>query len=198
MPNESVKARLKFLATSAYFYASIDPATSAHLRQELNHFALDGDIDLKEAGTNRACKACGSIFILGRTLRTTIIGAQRLKNFRSKLTRNNIRKQMLLQCLVCRRSIKVPLNSLIKPCIRHQKRSQSQGASTSKHSISTSVVQNITRPNRQSRSLENLSSKKRAKARKISGLRAALDRSKVARSEPKEPQMDLMDFMKLS
>lgn len=74
------------------------------------------------------------------------------------------------------------------------------GSSLSESLIPESKVQDVSiqQGQGQSKSSENVNSKKRAKARKNGGLQAILDKSKKSHAASTALQLDLMDFMKLS
>lgn len=207
MTDTSTKARLNFLATSAYFYSSTAPSTSAHLMQERNHIALNHNITLKQTDPQRACKACGTIQITGQNSKTTILNTQTPKKPHLKSTKDTTptnpekKKQMISQCLVCRRSTNLTPKYLSNPSIRDNKKdaqSQARSSLTTQSLGSEFKGKEVFVQQGQSRSSENSNSKKRAKARKQSGLQAMLDKSKVSQIRSSEPGLDLMDFMKMS
>lgn len=104
-------------------------------------------------------------------------------------------KQLLSERLVCRRTMKTKIN----PSVRNNTPFQLQDKiHLSRPSVSKSAAQDIPARREQSRSEENLGSKRRAKARRQGGLQAMLDRSKMARAEVSEPRLDLMDLMRSS
>lgn len=207
MTDTSTKARLNFLATSAYFYSTTAPSTSAHLMQERNHIALNHNITLKQTDPQRACKACGTIQITGQNSKTTILSSQPPKNPHPKSTKDTTptnpekKKQVISQCLVCRRLTNLTPKYLSNPSVHHNKKdTQSQARSSLITQSLRSEVRGKEVPVQQGqpRGSENSNSKKRAKARKQSGLQAMLDKSKMSQIRSLEPGLDLMDFMKMS
>ena len=207
MTDTSTKARLNFLATSAYFYSSTAPSTSAHLMQERNHIALNHNISLKQTDPQGACKACGTIQITGQNSKTMILSSQPPKKSHLKLGKDTTptnpekKKQVISQCLVCRRSTNLTPKYLSNPSVHHNKKdtqSRARSSSTTQYLGSESQGREVPVQQGQSRGSENLNSKKRAKARKQSGLQAMLDKSKMSQIGSSEPGLDLMDFMKMS
>ncbi len=201
----STQARMKFLAAAAYFYSSTAPATAAHLMRECHHVATGNEIALKQSESNRACQACGTIAIPGWTLRTSILHSPRSKKPRAKLrkqgpdARRQSQKIVISKCLACHRSVKTPL--MPKNPVGVSRGKGSGGArvplpeSQPMENKSDRGISSEQETQQQPPSA-NLSSKKRAKARKQGGLQAMLEKSKAMPTQSSSFSLDLMDLMK--
>ncbi len=126
-----------------------------------------------------------------------MIGQSRIRKHGPK-SRNDSRrstdertKTVITQCLVCRRSISSPLETYPK---RAPKSELSVSRTTATHPHGTGST--INEP--QAGLPANSASKKRARARKQSGLQAMLLKSKNAEKGAPAPALNLMDFMKLA
>lgn len=198
----AVKARLNFLAASAHLYSSAAPATSAHLMLECKHIATTNDILVRETESKHACNACGSIFVPGWTVRTTIVDSRRHKNSKSTTRRKGhsipraAEKLVLSECLVCHRSKTTPLMSSARQNLSGKKITKSRCDSSAtflraaaESGTAESQTQGTERPS------TNINSKKRAKSRKQGGLKAMLDKSKAIEASSSGTGLDLMDIM---
>ncbi len=206
MASATVTARLKFLDASAHHYSTLAPATSAHLMLERMTVATENEIaPPKGADPNVACGACGTIRIPGWTSRITIndrskskVSSKTKKRRSSATVKCPAEKHVVVECLTCHRKTTTPMQSsrghrFGRPRI-HNAASTSGTISAEPALLSAPKVGNQVQisPNPVS---VNISSKKRAKTRKQSGLQAMLDKSKGTGSSSGFG-FDLMDFMK--
>ncbi|MCJ1462856.1 hypothetical protein MMC07_001459 [Pseudocyphellaria aurata] len=204
MASPAIKARLDFLASSAHLYSSAAPATSAHLMLECKRVAASNDVEMKETEPKPACRACGTILLSGWTSRTFIAGPRRSKKPRPKL-RKGVRiipgvasKIVISKCLICHRSTKTPVMTTTRSGVSGAKSSGSQSllsAASAQKEPNLEVKKPIGQETRECPSA-NLSSKKRAKARKHGGLQAMLEKEKQAQTHSSGFGLDLMDLMK--
>lgn len=201
MASPAVNARLNFLAASAHLYSSAAPATSAHLMLECKKVATGNDMEMKETEPKPACNACGTILVSGWTSRTFIAGPRRSKKPRTK-RRKGVQgvasKLVISKCLVCRRSTKTQLTAATKSGVGGTRNSGSRHL-PSEASLPTEATPKATDPAGQETHKPpsaNLSSKKRAKARKQGGLQAMLEKSKTTETLSSGLGLELMDLMK--
>lgn len=205
MTQAAAKLRIKYLAASAQQYSQIAPATSAHLMLQCDSVAASNDVSIKMSDSRRTCAACGTISVSGWTSRTSVVDPSRNKKGRPK-PRNDSKgitdartKVVMTECLVCRRSASSHLEHVAAHGSSRKQISTSKGAllkPTSTLGVTRPTDDGIQQP--QASLLTNLASKRRARARKQSGLQAMLQKSKSADKEAPSPALDLMDFMKIA
>lgn len=203
MASSAIKARLNFLAASAHLYSSAAPATSAHLMLECKRFATSNGIEMKETESKPSCGACGTVLVSGLTSRTFVAGPRRSKKaqlksrHKAQAMQGVASKLVISKCLVCRRSTKTPLMTATRSGISGPKSSGSRPlpSATSLPKEVNSSATNIAGHETHKVSSANLSSKKRAKARKQSGLQAMLEKSKIPDTQSPGFGLELMDFM---
>lgn len=206
MTQAATKARIQYLAASAQLYSQIAPETSAHLMLQCGSFAASHDIELKTSDLQKACSACGTILTSGWT--STSFVADNSRNIRRRPNPRSKRegisgesnKYIITQCLVCMRSTSSPLEHVSThfPSREHDSLSQATIlAATSPPSRATGQDYEA-KQGPQVSLPTNLASKKRAKARKQSGLHAMLQKSKSQNMGASSPALDLMDFMKMA
>lgn len=213
--NPTVQARLKFLDNAAQFYSSTAPATSAQLMRERQDFVADHNIKLREAEVRGSCQACGTIATPGSTSQTYIV-LEPIKSGKSRPQRRRhgggvdtaqiaqsggeTDKIAIRKCLACHRSIRTSMLLPSKPPVGNVGRQSSgQGASQPDSlpgKASKSEGCPVEDKASQQPSLANISSKKRAKARKPGGLQVMLDKHKAMQNHPSSLGLDLMDIMK--
>jgi ribonuclease MRP protein subunit SNM1 len=206
MTQAAAKARIKFLVTSATYYSQSAPATSAHLMLQCGSVTTGNDIPIKILDSQKACGTCGTILVPGWNSRTSVNPHPKSKNHRLKLrngahhTPGERAKMVMTQCLVCRRSTSSHLQYVAAHGSTRKNALKSQAILSGKKCIPThgagstgSVVQEPQTP-----VPSNLASKKRARARKQTGLQEMLQKSKAAGLEALRPTLDLMDIMKLA
>ena len=203
-----LNARLKFLDNSAHLYSTFAPATSAHLILErITVAGNDENTPSKRATANVACIACGTIRIPGRTSRTTIVDPTKSKEVSPKRKKNRqstetgkrpAEKQVVVECLTCRRKTKTPLQTSQEHRVSRQRDSNAaatSGTTSTRSTLSSALAVGNLAPVSQKPVSANSSSKKRAKSRKQGGLQAMLEKSKRTGSSS-SPVLDLMDLMK--
>ncbi|SLM36484.1 RNAse P, Rpr2/Rpp21 subunit [Lasallia pustulata] len=202
------KARLSFLDHAAHSYAVSAPSTSAHLMMQYRAVAAEMGSDGTLLPPKGTCGACGGIMIPGQTCRTLLDdprlsheGPSRRKRRRhnpSKPPPSNPEKTMHRECLLCRRATRKPLPrsksskvAKAEAWIQLPEPSRSLSSIPSGHSIPGT-------PNNDSpKSIPaNANSRKRAKARKESGLGALLAKAKSSQAPSPGFGLDLLDMMK--
>jgi RNase P subunit RPR2 len=191
MESAALSTRLRYLNDSAHLLATTAPATSRHLVSRCSALIFEHELDLSEAQRRKACRACGTIMILGweGTLQTEARPSSRRRKTPRDDQDMKQTKALVYKCETCGRKTRFPL------CAPPQNSKQKPGLSDSR-SMSTS--QALTKPSPGSSVSEAKSSrKKRAKARKQDGLKALLD-AKKSGPEASGFGLDLMDFMKKS
>ena len=202
-------ARLKFLNTSAHYYSTLAPASSAHLMLECMTVAAENESSpSSKTGLGTICGACGTIGIPGRTSQTTIVGPKRSKRISSnkknhlpkQIADNPLEKKVVMECLTCHRKTTTPLQPSHGHKLRQRRSASAATASANKAAehtplnvpTTTNAASKSGKPNPENSS----SSKKRAKTRKQGGLQAMLEKSKASASSASGLGLDLMDFMK--
>ncbi|MCJ1265079.1 hypothetical protein MMC22_004954 [Lobaria immixta] len=203
MVSSAIKARLNFLAASAHLYSSVAPATSAHLMLECKRVATGNDVTLKETEPKSSCGACGTVLVSGWTSRTFVAGSRRSKKaqlksrHKAQVMQGVASKLVISKCLVCRRSTKTPLMTATRSGVSGTKSSGSRPlpSATSLSKEANSSATNTAEHETQKVPSANLSSKKRAKARKQSGLQAMLEKSKIPDTQSSGFGLELMDLM---
>lgn len=201
-----MKARIKYLAASAQLYSQLAPETSAHLMLECGRFAASSDMALKMSDLQQACSACGTILTPGWTSRSSVADNPRNISRRPKQRSkregisNAGTKYVITQCLVCMKSTSSPLEHLPAHLPSKKKLSKSQAAISEARSSPSCVIGQASGANQESQIPlpANIASKKRARARKQSGLHAMLQKSKSQITGATFPALDLMDFMKMA
>ena len=213
MADQGIAARSRFLNESAHLLDRTSPAISRHLTSQLHSLAQDLDLSLPDAQKGKTCAACGNLMITGWTSRTYINNgtsnsslkrsfSRRAKGDSMLVGRGNERmeKNLTYECLVCNRKTRQPLPAPIKSHSKKQEHTLSSrlASTTSKASEATQLP---TGPGTKlhAPASNNASSKRRAKARKQSGLQAVLAKSKgdgPTGASSTGFGLDLMDFMK--
>ncbi|PGG96529.1 hypothetical protein AJ79_09547 [Helicocarpus griseus UAMH5409] len=200
-------AQLKFLKNSAQYLAAQSPSTSSHLISVHNELLRHDSKRLSAANHREFCGACGSI----RT--PTSSKAINVKKHRVKKRRKDRRgasKQasstelcpaLIYKCLRCHRKKYQSFQTFTKNAQSRMPLPTAIASTTGTPSQPASVKEGqeqrttATLP----KSTENLSSKKRAKARKQQGLMVALAASKQrtqSQTSPPSSSLDLLDFLK--
>lgn len=186
-------ARTRFLSSAALSYATIVPATAAHLASRSCELAAADSGTFSTGTAMMPCVACGWIDIPGWTSRREVImkgksGTQRAMRSRRKLgndsapnvfpkgsTKSTVTTKVLkTECSRCRRTTESAVQAVDRvknPMKADDNRKQHQAAE------------------------QGLPRGKRSKTRRKSGLLAILAKSKGA-STP-APGLDLMDLMKV-
>jgi len=217
MDVQSIRARAKHLDESAHLLACASPAISRHLRSQLHTLATDYNLNLSDAQKREACGACGNIMTPGWTSRTYLdIGRSKRSLKRNASRRSDTgnlwskeqteeaaAKAVCYECLICNR---VTRQALPAPRRASQKK-QEQIPPPSKLVDTASRDPNAAHITAESglgpplSSFSNASSRRRAKARKQSGLQALLAKKKeesLGGGFATGFGLDLMDLMKTS
>lgn len=199
MADAATAAKLRFLHASAHHYATIAPATSAHLMLRRNSEVADSGLILREDERNRACKACGSVLIPGRTSRTCIVsegGTRSKAHSKEHHGRNEVEKRskfVRIDCFLCHRFEK---KSLERSTISRSQKGSKSKAQPTPLALAKAGASDPASPRFPKPATINASSKQRAKARKHGGLQAMLEKSKASSTPSSDFGLDLMDLMK--
>jgi hypothetical protein len=193
MPISDHTPRLNFLKDSASILDSLSPSTAAHLLTVHNRILHDEFKPLTQRQLDFACGACGSIR-KPETTRTIEIRKKKAKPSGSSASKKaSAVGATVYKCLRChRRTVKPAARSNItsKPDTTAAAVSTTQ-STTSTPAKSVSPAPSV-EADRGSKTADNASSKKRAKARKQGGLQALLASKQQSKSSQ---SLDLFDFL---
>ncbi|MCJ1451589.1 hypothetical protein MMC28_001929 [Mycoblastus sanguinarius] len=202
MTDKAAAARLRFLNTSARFYSTTAPETSAHLMLQCNTDPESNAKHLNRGEASTVCTACAAILVPGWTSRVTILNENQSQHPRSK-TRSKKpedgdaskkqRKYVRFDCLTCSRFEMMPLEDSKARRNNRMKNSKPQ-LTSSMEARSILAHSNSQQPPKPAST--NASSKQRAKARKQGGLQAMLEKSKMTANPSSGFGLDLLDLMK--
>ncbi len=207
MATPALSARLRYLNDAAHLLTTTSPATSSYMMSQYNKVAFDHDLTLPEARRREVCGACGNIMVIGWSCHAypqagleketrPSEGSSAIRSSEGSPTRMN----MIYECRICNRKTRQGFQKRNN----EKQRPSRQGTLQSMPSrpidyavvTTTSTIQSSIKP-----SSVNTGSKRRAKARKQSGLQAMLARAK-AENTSSGPSgsfgLDLMDLMKSS
>ncbi|KAI9703830.1 MAG: hypothetical protein M1836_007601 [Candelina mexicana] len=198
----SLSTRLRYLNDSAYMLATTSPATSAYLMSQHRKVASEHDLTIPEARSREVCGACGNIMIIGWSSHTYAeAGPEKLPKSIEETSNSSNSKEphtgmtMIYECRICNSNTKQDFRKhKIERQPQHRK-----GAPESVPSQTPGIPTTRTKPASVKLSSVNGDSKRRAKARKQSGLQAMLARARAddAKSYPSRGfGLDLMDLMK--
>ena len=216
MIDEGITARARYLDESAHLLASTSPAISRHLRSQLRKLATDQNLGLSDVQIKEACGACGNLMIPGWTTRTYRENGTSKRSINRNASRRAIARNASPQtqneeaavraicheCLICNRVARESLAAPRKASKEHQ-----EPTPPSKSAAATTRTPNVTHipaksgPGSPASSSTNASSRRRAKARKQSGLQALLAKKKeesLSGGLSTGFGLDLMDLMKTS
>ncbi|KAL8928071.1 MAG: hypothetical protein Q9172_001058 [Xanthocarpia lactea] len=197
MSDLCLDARLRFLDRSARLLDGAAPATSAHLMLERNTVAEEHGRALNKSLTKNVCMICGTVLIgdiaSGSDVIYPDITGSEKKNKAFPPEHVSLGKQTEMECPTCRR---VTVKSIL-PSQWHNPEDVRTTARTAgslrdtfpMKSKSDAVYIEKTTP-------ANVSSKRRAKARKQAGLQAMLEKAKGTNSQPSDFGLSLMDLIK--
>ncbi|KAE8333850.1 hypothetical protein BDV39DRAFT_2053 [Aspergillus sergii] len=186
MPFSDHAPRLGFLKDTASSLDSLSPSTAAHLMTVHNKIFLDESRPLSQRQQEASCGACGSIRAPEST-KTIHIKKKIIK--RSSAASDGA---IVYKCLRCRRRTVKPSR---KEPVRPNASSKIAAAIDSTPPTALTAVQqqpNSTETKHTSKTADNASSKKRAKARKQGGLQALLASKQQSRASS---SLDLFDFL---
>ena len=190
-------AKLNFLHASANLCSATAPATSAQLMLQ-RHIEMASDTrPSSKNGSDSSCKACGTIFIPGWTLQTSIVEkrASKLAIPKSGSKKHpgsllSAEKYVRVKCLACHRFEDTLLQ---KTRISHRGETAKV---TSQATIPTDAERNLD-PGSSSLEKSTKASKRRDRARKNkSGLQAILEKSRTPAASSSGFGLDLLDLMK--
>ncbi|OGM51236.1 hypothetical protein ABOM_000248 [Aspergillus bombycis] len=185
MPFSDHAPRLGFLKDAASSLDSLSPSTAAHLMAVHNQIFLDESRALNQRQQEASCGACGSI----RTPEwTKTIHIKKKNTKRSSAAPDGA---IIYKCLRCRRRTVRPSR---KEPVRPNISSKTAAAIDSIPPAALPAVQHpdSTETKPTSKTADNASSKKRAKARKQGGLQALLASKQQSRASS---SLDLFDFL---
>ncbi|OCK79869.1 hypothetical protein K432DRAFT_264241, partial [Lepidopterella palustris CBS 459.81] len=169
---------LRFLKDSAYLISIHAPTTSAVLGSQYDKLLEENDLDLQaskkewDAHRRNICGACGSLLIPGITCSVAQErippGKSRKETKGSNKPAGDVEKSMVYSCSRCYRKTSQPVPSRRPKFLKKGAQDlKAQGASILSPASSSITGEGTPRS-------VNASSKKRAKARKQSGLQAML------------------------
>ncbi|KAI4244032.1 MAG: hypothetical protein L6R42_010582 [Xanthoria sp. 1 TBL-2021] len=197
MPELGLYARLRFLDRSARLLNRAAPATSAHLMLERNTVAEEHGKTLNKAQVQDICKACGTIFNAHLTSTPSSIhpdvASSKGNNWVITPDHVSLNKQSNNECHVCRRMVVTP-SFQSQQYSRNNQRKTAASAKLSETIASPSLEHHLM--NVEKVIPANISSKKRAKARKQGGLQAMLEKAKGTNLQSSDKGLNLMDLIK--
>lgn len=216
MDVQGIRARAKHLDESAHLLACASPAISRHLRSQLHTLATDYNLNLSDAQKREACGACGNIMTPGWTSRTYLDIGRSKRSLKRNASRGNdtgnlsskeqtedaAAKGVCYECLICNR---VTRQALPAPRRASQKKQEqippSELVDTASRDPDAAHITAASGLGPPMSSFSNASSRRRAKARKQSGLQALLAKKKKEESLGGGGfatgfGLDLMDLMK--
>ncbi|KAL8769509.1 MAG: hypothetical protein Q9209_004570 [Squamulea sp. 1 TL-2023] len=195
MPDLGLDARLQFLDRSARRLNGIVPATSAHLMLERNIVAEEHSKALNKSQTKDVCKACGTISIPDVTSRAGLAYPYIASSRKGKdgLTPDPtvLGAQTKIECRMCHRVIVTT-----SPRLRRYSPESVVNTTRKTDSSENAIVLNSTFEVGRTATPRNMSSKRRAKARKQGGLQAMLEKAKGTDLKSADTGLNLMDLMK--
>lgn len=202
------KARLSFLDRAAHSYAVSAPPTSAHLMMQYRTVAVGHGSEGRLLQPKGTCGACGSIMIPGQTCQIRLdhgpvsrgkFSRERKKRHRpSKPPPFNREKTLGSECLRCWRTTRKPLQKS-NPSQKANARPSISPAESLRTPSSAPGGLHVPRASNNdspTSAPSNANSKKRAKARKESGLGAMLAKAKSSHTRSSDFGLDLLDMMK--
>ncbi|KAI9930506.1 hypothetical protein ASPWEDRAFT_171134 [Aspergillus wentii DTO 134E9] len=203
MPASEYAPQLNYLRDSANSLGSLSPSTAAYLHMVHNRILLDEFKPLNQRHQEFSCGACGSIRKPECT-KTIEIKKKKTKRSNKPASSSSVSREgaTVYKCLRCHRRTVKPHR---KEAVRSNTSSRSTAAASSTPDIQpststagTSAEKNLSQPasdvdaTKVTKTVENASSKKRAKARKQGGLQALLASKQQSKSNS---SLDLFDFM---
>ncbi|OJD22828.1 hypothetical protein ACJ73_05823 [Blastomyces percursus] len=197
-------AQLKYLKYSAHYLAAQTPSTSSHLLSVHNQLLRDESKRLSTAQHRELCGACGSIRSSDSSKTIAVKHNGVLKRRKKQVSSVESSPFVIYRCLRCQRQKFLSSQSNIKPPTSRKPHLTAIIASTTQTSSQSGKVDSRPRETESAanttlqKSTENVSSKKRAKARKQQGLMAALAAGKQRAQSQTSPSgsLDLLDFLK--
>ncbi|KAL3433502.1 hypothetical protein BDV09DRAFT_196731 [Aspergillus tetrazonus] len=172
--------RLNFLKDSASFLSSTSPSTAAYLMSAHNAIFYEDHRSLNQRLHDSFCGACGSPRKSEYT-KVASVKKNSQKRVSSSLKGQTADGATVYKCLRCRRRTVTPT------------RTSSKGAPLIATTVDSTAAKTQPAQVSASKTAENASSKKRAKARKQGGLQALLA-TKQSQSGPSK-SLDLFDFL---
>lgn len=187
MPTSEYGPRLNFLRDSASSLGTTSPSTAAYLMGVHNRILFDDLKPLNPRQQESCCSACGTI----RTAETN--KTIHIKKKKSKQPSTSSGGTTIYQCLRCHRRATKPQRKepLRSKAPKVSNSALDQSTTSTKPANETAAQTQV--PTATSRTTDNASSKKRAKARKQGGLQALL--ASKQQSQPSSSSLDLFDFL---
>ena len=184
-------ARLRYLNASAHLLATTAPAASRYLMSRCNTLMFERNIEQPEAQRRKICGACGTIMVLGWEGKMQLEPQRPRGSNNQKRDTHKSNKAVVYKCESCSRVSRFPF-PLLAP--RNKTQLLPQTPTLGVGVASPSPGKAISRMDAPLST--NASSKKRAKARKRSGLGAILAKKKSSETSTSDFGLNLMDFMK--
>ncbi|KAL8736117.1 MAG: hypothetical protein Q9181_002532 [Wetmoreana brouardii] len=199
MSDFGIDARIKFLDDSARLLQSVAPGTSAHLMHQRDVVAEDNEKALSKAQLKDICKACGTTLVLGVTSRVEVVAPNRVRKKKKKRTTLGSEapeEAFMTVCSACRRVSKTPSQGSQKQNVKKLVNLAGPVESVKTPALANNILMRPSMAENEKPASTNVSSKKRAKARKQRGLQALLNKSKGTTMQSSGLGLNLMDFMK--
>lgn len=191
MASPELSARLRYLNDSAHLLATTAPATSRYLMSRCNTLMFERDIEQSDTQRRNICGACGTIMVLGWEGTMQLESQRPRRRCNSQKAVPKTSKAVVYKCESCSRVTRFPI-PLLTP--RNETRLLLQTPTLEAGEANSSPVR--ASPVVNAPLSTNASSKKRAKARKQSGLEALLAKKKSSEATTTGFGLNLMDFMK--
>ncbi|OJD37779.1 rnase p rpr2 rpp21 snm1 subunit domain-containing protein [Diplodia corticola] len=206
-----LSARLKHLDGAAHVLALASPETSSFLESQYSHLLAENDLNPPESRTREVCGACGTILIPGILCTVTQEQARprKPKEKGSKVQKpepseaGKCYKMKTYSCLRCssKTRLQVPSSKTRMGARKPAKATAvampplTTAACTQTQAVESGAAVPAVAPASPAPAAANVSSKKRAKARK-GGLQALLANSKKETKPANGFGLDLMDLMR--
>lgn len=172
MESPELMARLRYLNDSSHLLTMSAPVTSRYLMSRHNALSLESDMETQK---EKACGACGTIFIVGWEASAKLLRRKRTKDKQP----SDGPRELVYTCKTCDRTTSFPLPPPPKVV---------------KRPVAPVPISNPSLPAQPGPVVSSSIQKKRSKAAKHGGLKALLQKKKE--STASASGFDLMDFMK--
>lgn len=182
--------QLRFLSDAANLLGSSSPSTAAHLLTAHTHILHDGSKSLNARQNKHHCAGCGSLRI-SKASKPTVVKSRKKPRTAIRGTATVHKCVRCNQRAVISRKRSVPrATSKASSRVPTATAVDSAASTASTPSISSQQDLPAIASSSTEKTLDNASSKKRAKARKQGGLQALL-----ASKKSTEPSLNLLDFL---
>ncbi|KAJ5388722.1 hypothetical protein N7509_011263 [Penicillium cosmopolitanum] len=184
--------QLRFLSDAANLLGSSSPSTTAHLLTAHTHILHDESKSLTPRQTKHHCAGCGSLRICNASKPTVVKTKQKSRTaIRGTATVHKCVRCNQRAVIPRRRSApRAPSKAPSRVSTATAVDSAASAASTPSISSQQDLPAIASTTASTEKTVENASSKKRAKARKQGGLQALL-----AAKKSTQPSLDLLDFL---